>query len=305
MFKDLLNNINNKYNTIKEQNNLYKELLNTTTTISDFLPIPTQTNKQISEHLILYITNTSPDISKTKASIIANLIPINETYLDVYYAKEILTNNELFLIPTNLQLWIITPTSYKTLTLDQNQISIIKTNFMSKSILFNNTLLEINGTNEKINKLINILTNQNERQNIINKQTEYLCGIIPIYQQINAINSGISVDNDNNIVFHTKEKNYKYNVKEITNYEILLDNQTYYSKENISKTTINAMSSSCYQISIRITTRDNKIIIPILLPSTMGSKYQLHDTIFQTNINFTKSIIKKLNELSTNEQKSK
>ena len=52
MFKDLLNNINNKYNTIKEQNNLYKELLNTTTTISDFLPIPTQTNKQISEHLI-------------------------------------------------------------------------------------------------------------------------------------------------------------------------------------------------------------------------------------------------------------
>ena len=298
MFKDLLNNINNKYNTIKEQNNLYKELLNTTDTITDLLPIPPQSNKQISEHLITYITNNSPDISKTKAHLIANLIPITETYLEVYYAKEIKTSQELFIVPTNLRLWIITPNSYKTLALDTNQISIIKTNFMSKSILFNNVLLEINGNTEKINKLVNILTNINERQYIIKNQIAYLCGITPIYQQINSINSGISIDNNNNVVFHTKENNYKHHITELTNYEILLDNQSYYSKTKISKTTINAMSNSCYQISLRITINNtNQIIIPILEPSSIGSKYTLHDTIFQTNINFAKSIINKLEEI--------
>lgn len=305
MFKDLLTNINNKYNTIKDQNNKYKELLQTTTTITDLLPIPEQNNKEISEHLITYITNTSPDISKTKAILIANLIPITETYLDVYYAKEILTNKELFIIPTNRQLWIITPTSYKTCLLNEIQISIIKTNFMSKSVLFNNVLLEINGNTDKINKLVNIITNQIERQNIINEQTKYLCGIIPIYQQINSIYSGISIDNNNNIVFHTKENNYKCNINTITNYEILLDNQSYYSKTNISKTTINAMSNSCYQISLRITFENNyQITIPILEPNNLGSKYQLHDTIFQTNINFAKSIINKLEEILQNKNLS-
>lgn len=298
MFKDLLNNINNKYTTLKEQNNLYKELLNTTDTITELLPISKETDTQISEHLITYITNNSPDISKTKAHLIANLIPITETYLEVYYAKEIKTNQELYIIPTNLKLWIITPTSYKTLPLDSNQISIIKTNFMSKSVLFNNILLEINGNTEKINKLVNILTNINERQFIIKRHTAYLCGITPIYQQINSINSGISIDNNNNIVFHTKENNYKHHITEITNYEILLDNQSYYSKTNISKTSINAMSNSCYQISLRITINNtNQIIIPILEPSSIGSKYNLHDTIFQTNINFTKKIINKLEEI--------
>lgn len=298
MFKDLLNNINNKYNTIKEQNNLYKELLDTSNTLTDLLPIPDKTNNQISEHLITYIINSSPDISKTKAYIIANLIPINETYLEVYYAKEIKTNQEIYIIPTNQRLWIITPNSYKTLPLDTNQISIIKTNFMSKSVLFNDILLEINGNTEKINKLVNIINNKNERQNIINKETAYLCGITPIYQQINSINSGISIDNNNNIVFHTKENNYKHHISEITNYEILLDNQSYYSKTNISKTTINAMSNSCYQISLRITINNtNQIIIPILEPSSVGTKYTFQDTIFQTNINFAKSIINKLEEI--------
>ena len=58
------------------------------------------------------------------------------------------------------------------------------------------------------------------------------------------------------------------------------------------------MSNSCYQISLRITINNtNQIIIPILEPSSIGSKYTLHDTIFQTNINFAKSIINKLEEI--------
>lgn len=301
MFKKFLNNINNKYQTIKEENNQYKELLKTTTTFNNFYTLPLQTNKIISEHIIHEITESCPDINRTKANIIATTIPINETILNVFYAKEILTNKEFFIIPTNLNLWIINTIEYKILSLDNNQLSIIKNNIMSKTILFNNTLLEINGNNEKINKLIMLLTNKLERQNIITEKTKYLCGIIPTYQQINSINRGISIDAYNNIVFHSKENNYKYRINQITNYEILLDNQTYYSKLYQSKTTITSMNNSCYQISIRITIENNTtIIIPILEPNPLGTKYQIQDSTFQNNLNFSKKIINKLEEYFPN-----
>ena len=169
---------------------------------------------------------------------------------------------------------------------------------MSKTILFNNILLEINGSNDKINNLISIITNETTRQNITREKRKYLCNITPIYQKINANYSGISIDNQNNIVFHSKENNYLLNINNISNYEILLDNQSYLSKTTKVKNAITNFQNSCYQITLRITTKDNQtIIIPILEPNSFGNKYQGHDTIFQTNLNFAISITNKLDEL--------
>lgn len=302
MFDKIKNSIQNKLNTIKEENEKYKELLNTTTILSNLSPLPNQNQKQISEHIIHYITTNCPNINQNKAILIANLIPLEETYLEVYYAKEILTNKEFFIIPTNLRLWIINPTEYIILPLDNHQISIIKNNLMSKTILFNNILLEINGNNEKVDTLINILTNPTLRKNIILERTKYLCGITPIYQNINSINSGISIDKEKNIVIHNKENNHKCNIIDITNYEILLDNQSYYSKDNTQKKVITTFNSSCYQITIRITIQNNyQIIMPILEQNAFGTKYQSHDSIYQNNLNFAMTIIKTLENLLTNQ----
>jgi len=294
-----LNSAKDKINTIKEENELYQKLLDTSTALKDFTPIQ-QTNKEITEYIVHYIHNNCPDINKDKATIIAHLIPITETLLEVYYAKEILTNNEYFIIPTNYKLWIISTEKYKLLPLDNNEISIIKNNLMSKIIILNNVLLEINGTSEKINKLINILTNPTIRQNIIQEETNYLCGIVPTYQKINSLKSGISIDKDKNIVIHSKENNFKYHISKIINYEILLDNQIHYSKISNSKTTITNFNTSCFKISIRFTTQDNtQIIIPILEPNNFGTKYQSHDTIFQTNLTYATELIKILETLHT------
>lgn len=306
MFDKIKTTINNKFNgvkdkinTLKEENELYQKLLDTSTTLQDFQPNQ-KTNQEITEYIVHYIHTTCPDINTDKATIIAHLIPITETLLEVYYAKEILTNNEYFIIPTNYRLWIISTQNYKILSLDNNQISIIKNNLMSKVLLLNNVLLEVNGTTEKINKLINILNNPTIRQNIIQEETNYLCGIIPTYQKINSLKSGISIDKDKNIVIHSKENNYKLHISGITNYEILLDNQIHYSKNSNSKTTITNFNTSCFKISIRFTTQDNtQIIIPILEPNNFGTKYQSHDTIFQTNLTYATELIKILESLQT------
>lgn len=297
MLNNLINNMKNKINTIKEENENYNKLLSNSSKFTNLRPLPNLTNKII-EGKINYITKTCQDINKDKAIIINKLIPIDETYLTIIYSKEIITNTEYFLIPTNKYLWIINTNNYGVLPYQNITIcNIIKNNIMSKTINLNNVILEINGNDININDFINLLTDINYRNNIIKEKTAYLCNIIPIYQQINKINSGISIDKDKNIVFHSNTFNYKYNYQEITNYELLLDNSPIINKNSSNNNHITSMQNNCYSISIRITTNNNTFTIPILEPNTIGTKYTYQDSIFQSNINFAKEIINKLNEL--------
>lgn len=297
MFEKTINNIKDKYNTKKKENEIYNQLLQTTNTFQNLFPITT-TNQEIQEHKITDITNNCPDINKEKATIITKLIPLEETFLTTIYGIEIKTNKEYYIIPTNKYLWIISQTNFGAYPYQNLNAKIIKNNLMSKTILFNNILLEINGNNEKIENLLKIINNQTLREQIIINKTSYLQGIIPTYQKINSIFSGISIDNQLNIVFHTKQENLKCTLNEIINYEILIDKQIYLSKNTETSTRMTNFFKDCYQISIRITTPNKILIMPILEPNSFGTKYNFNDTILQNNLNFAKIIIEKLNDLT-------
>ena len=301
MFKELIKNITNKVNekvnTIKEENEHYKQLLETTTTFKNLCPIPIL-NIEIPIHKVTTITNDCPDINKEKAELISKLISIEETFLTVIYAKEIKTNQEYYLIPTNKYLWIINPTNYGAYQYQNLTCKIIKHNIMGTTILLNNILLETTSTNDKVNNLISILTNTNYRENVIKEKTSYLCGITPIYQKINNIYSGISIDANANIIFHNKVENIKCTIQDISYYEILLDNSIIFSSKNTTSSKISTFQNSCYQISVRITTKNNQsITLPILEPNSFNTKYQRNDTIFQTNLNFAQELINTLKSL--------
>ena len=295
MLNKIINNIKDKINNIKKENENYNISLNNSIIFDNLKPL-TQYNNYITEKNINYIIQNSPDINKEKATLICKLIPIDETFISISYTKEIKTNTEYYILLTNKYIWIISNNGYKIINYSNiNSCTIIKNNLMSKIINFNNIILEINGNNESINNFINILTNENYRNQIILTNTSYLCGIIPIYQKINYLNSGISISNDKNIVFHTKDFNYKYNYQNITNYEIMLDNTTITSKEK--RTNITSMQNSCYTISLRITTKDKQFLIPILEQNSLGSKYNYQDSVYQKNIKFAYELIYKLDEL--------
>ncbi len=297
MLKNMLNNLQNKYNTKMKENDNLEQLLQTSTIFQNLFPIP-KTNEEPSENKTYFITNDCPDINEEKAKQIAKLLPLQETYLTVVYSKELLTNKIYYLILTNQYLWVISENNYGAYPYTNLTCQIIKNNLMSKVILLNNILLEVNGTT-KIEKFTNMINNSNDREKIIQEKTSYLCNIIPIYQKINKNGSGISIDNQSNIVFHNKQNNFKCNINEISNYEILLDNQPYLSKNSNTSSKITSFQTSCFQISIRITTINNQIfVMPILEANTFNSKYTTHDSIFQTSIEFSKIIIAKLNELS-------
>ena len=201
----ITNKVNEKVNTMKEENEKYKQLLKTTTTFQNLFPIP-ELPQEIQQHKIATITNECPDINKEKAKLISSLIPIEQTFLDIIYTQETKTKQEYYLIPTDKYFWVISQNSYGIYNYQNLNCQIIKSNLMSKTILLNNILLEASGNDIKINTLIAILTNPPIRTQIITKKIAYLCGITPNYQKINSIYSGISLDNNTNIVFHTKNE---------------------------------------------------------------------------------------------------
>ncbi len=296
MFRKILSNIQDKYNTIKKENEVSDQLLQKTSTFQKLFPIEVK-NIEIPENKVFYITTNCPDINTEKAQQIAKLIPVQETYLEVFYTKELLTNQEYYLIPTNQYLWVISPTTYGAFSYNNLSLQIIKNNLMSKIILLSNILLEVNGTPSKIDTLQNIINHPQIRNKIIQEKTAYLEGITPTYQKINKLGTGLSLENNQTIVFHNKETSLKCSPKELTNYEILLDSQVYLSKNSATSKTISNFQTSCYQISIRVTTTQT-FLIPILEPNTFGTKYNAHDSLFQTNLNFAKEIIHILNTLT-------
>ena len=287
MFNNLINNIQNKISTIKEENENYNNLLKSSSYITGLQPIPPLDNIKPIEGKIKIITDLCPDINKEQATIISKLIPLSETYLSINYSKEIITNTNYILVTTNKYLWIK----------NIKNCNIVKNNVMGKIINLNNIILDINGNEPNINNFINILTNQDFKNILIKEKASYLCDIIPTFQLLNKIYSGISLDNNLNIVFHTKTENYKCNIKDIINYELILDNSLIMGKRENTAGKVTSMQNSCYSITIRITTKDKTFLIPILEPNAMNTKYTYQDSTYITNISFAREIINKLNEL--------
>ena len=149
MLNKILNSLKNKYQEKKEENDTLNNLLETTSTFETLIPIPELSNDYL-EYKTSYITNNCPDINETKAKKITKLIPIDETYLEALYAKELKTKQEYYIRPTNKYLWIINEEKYGAFYYNNLSCSIIKNNLMSKVLLLNNILLEINGTENKI-----------------------------------------------------------------------------------------------------------------------------------------------------------
>ena len=293
----MFDKIINKLNNIKKENQEYNRLLEISKTFINLKPLPKLSELDVKKN-INQITNICPDINKEKAIIISKIIPVYETYLDVLYIKETKTNIDYWLIPTNYQIWIINEKTYGIIPYQNVTIcKIVKNNLMSKIINLNNIVIEINGNDNKINNFINLLTNTEFKTNYIKEKTNYLCGITPTYQLINNINSGISIDKDNNIVFHSEKNNYKTTKDELTNYEILLDNIPIISKNQSRNTNINTFQNSCYSITLRVTTKTTNFQIPILEQNSLGTKYNIQDGTYQNNINFAKALIKKLDEI--------
>ena len=296
MFKQLLTQVQNKYKEKLEENEKYKELLNKANTLPKFYnhSYPLNNKLTISYKLLMDIC---PDLNENDAIILRKTIPIDELILSCVYATECKTNVKFYFVATTKYLWLINTEGYLKYNYQNLTIEVIKNGILSKTILLSNMLFNINGTNETLLTFIKLFQDTNYREDEINKKLEILCNTIPRIFYLNDLESGISIGTNNEIIFHTKTFHYKYNIKDIKNYELLIDNTVVEEKKSIHRNRITANKNSCYEMTIRITIDNNTFLIPILEKNDFSTLYSSTSKEFRENIEFASNIIDILDDL--------
>ena len=296
MFKQLLNQVQNKYKEKLEENEKYKELLNKAATLPKFYNYshPLNNKLTISYKLLMDIC---PDLNENDAIILREVIPIDELILSCVYANECKTNVKFYFVATTKYLWLVNTEGYLKYNYQDLTIEVIKNSMLSKTILLSNMLFNINGSNEILLAFIKLFQDSNYREDEINKKLEILCNTVPSIYYLNDIASGISIGINNEIVFHTKTFHYKYNIKDIKNYELLLDNTVVEDKKSNHRNRITANKNSCYEMAIRITTDDNTFLIPTLEKNAFTTLYSSTSREFRENREFASKLINLLDDL--------
>ncbi|HIT37261.1 MAG TPA: hypothetical protein IAB59_02125 [Candidatus Onthousia faecipullorum] len=296
MFKELLTQVQNKYKEKLEENEKYKELLNKVNILPKFYNYSHTLNNKLTISYKL-LMDICPDLNENDAIILREVIPIDELILSCIYANECKTNVKFYFIATTKYLWLVNKEGHLKYNYQDLTIEVIKNSMLSKTVLLSNMLFNINGSNEMLLSFIKLFQDSNYREDEINKKLEILCNTIPRIFYLNSLASGISISINNEIVFHTKVFHYKYNIKDIKNYELLLDNTVVEEKKSNHRNRITANKNSCYEMMLRITTDNNTFFIPILEKNTFSALYSSTSKEFRESREFASNIINLLDDL--------
>lgn len=297
MLKNIFGGIKDKYKKFQEEGNLYDKLLVNAYTLPTFYPFQNKDKNEITISPKI-LTDLCADLNLEDAYAIRSVIPIDDEVISCLYAIECKTNIKLYLVLTTKYLWFIKDHGYLKYDYNNLVVSVIKNGFMSKVVSISNMLFNIHGVNEEIDKFVKFFIDNSYRGEVLSKYNSILCGSVPTTYYLNDIGSGISIGSDNSVIFHTKEFHYKYMIKDIKNYELLLDDMVAREKRSMHRDRLTGGKNSCYGMSIRVTANDKMFIIPILERSTFNTLYSSSTEVFRNNKAFCDTLINLLDDLN-------
>ncbi len=232
---------------------------------------------------------------------IASLIDIDETVIYISFVRQKKDDKDFIITLTDKKILVNDKEKYLIYRYDDIKgLYQVNKSLMSQIINFNDIILEIDLNQSDLDIFYNLIMNSNYRNSYALELKKYLCGIIPIYQKINKIGSGISIDNNKNIVFHDRRSNnYLCRCEDISLCELLEDN-TPVIKSGMTATGfgIGAAKQECGTMKLRITLINKQVIeITILEPKVFNATYGHTDTTYLKYFAFGKEIIEKIDEL--------
>ena len=303
MIKDIFSNgvktvqdlVNKKKQEIKEINDLTAN----GNQLNELMPISlNDTSSYFGRENMIFAAGLS--INRTIAKNINQLIPINETVLSVIRANYLKTKKDIYFIATNNKLWLLSNNQTKVYNYSEIfTMKIINSSLLTQGVNFNNMAFNFEGRNNDVFSFIELVTNENKRNEIIGIKTKYLAGITPSVQYLNDNLSGISINDEGICVLHDKcTTNTLVNIKDIEYMQILLDNAVVLTRGKTNMTAQNSSLAPCHKMCIKFVLNDTSYLIDILSENSMSSVYKVEDTAFQTNFKFAISLIDSVNGLS-------
>lgn len=296
MFKQLFNGVQDKYKQMQEESARYQELLGKVFTLPKFYSYTAVDKKRLTVSYKLLMT-MCPDLNEKDAVIVRGLLPIDEICLSCLYATECKTGLKFYFVATTKYLRLINKEGYLKYHYPDLTIDVIKNGMLSKTLLLGNMLFNVNGINEVLLDFVKLFQDANYREELIQKKLGIFCGTVPTVFYLNNIGSGISIGQNHEIVFHTKEFHYKYNISDIKNYELLLDDMVVREKKSNRRGRLTANKNSCYEMVLRITVSDQIFLIPILEKTAFMSLYSSTSVEFMENKAFADGLVNLLDDL--------
>lgn len=293
----ILGNIKSKIAEISTGNTELQKIIDNANIIDNLIPIGDLKRKHI-DPLILKEKNVN--VREDLGTIVVDLIPANEIYLELVYTKELKSKKEYVLILTNKCLWAISKEGYNRYNYDSLKIEVIKKNILSRVVNLSSFILEIFALAEETDNFINIINNPEERNKIITEKAE-IYGTNEEYRALTRYGYGISYDGENNVRFYMGNEHKRFNIQEIENYELLVDNASIQEKKQKQNVRLTSTKTSCYEIKLRITPiKDGIFDIPILVPTPFSSSYQSTSDTYRKSMEFAREIMYQLDELNDN-----
>lgn len=295
--------VKSKSQKIAQDKAKYDNAVNKSLTLGNMLKLEVK-EKDIIPGKVEELKILCPNLTDDNAKFLANVIPIWETYLFACILTEKRTNDKYYMIGTNRWIWFINDYSYKIVNYNEIYLfEVLKKSLMSQVVNFNQIVFIVSDYINNVNKVIRICNDKKYRDSEINNSCKYLCGIIPVYQNLNKIMSGISIDNNKNIVLHDRKKNnIKCTYDEIEDYELMEDQTAVLKKKKEEDShAIPFTKDTCSRISIRVTFKNNTLfMMTILEPTAFSNQYSHNDTVYKNNYNFAKGIIDTLEKFNPN-----
>lgn len=296
MFKQFFRGVQDKYKQMQEEEARYQELLGKVFLLPKFYPYTPVDRKKLT---ISYkpLMNMCPDLNEGDAVVVRGIIPIDEVPLACLYTTECKTALKFYFVATTKYLWLINKDGYLKYHYQNLTIDVIKNGMLSKTLLLGNMLFNVNGINEVLLDFVKLFQDANYREELIQKKLGIFCGTVPTVFYLNNIGSGISIGQNHEIVFHTKEFHYKYNISDIKNYELLLDDMVVREKKSNRRGRLTANKNSCYEMVLRVTVSDQIFLIPILEKTAFMSLYSSTSVEFMENKAFADGLVNLLDDL--------
>ena len=299
--KNIFNKVNDFVNAKKEEHELYNQK------IANSKVFELTNNVTINENYVVLgnayeYTGMCPYIDLEFAKTIDGIIPINEVVLSIVYLTQKKDNENYIMVFTNLRIIVMDKEKYHNYNYNEiTTLGVIGKYLMSQVVDFNGIIVGMDITQTEFNIIYGLITDIQYRNNYIMEKSKYLCGINPIYQKLNKISSGISIDQNGIIVFHNKKiNNYICKYSDILNYEIIEDNTPVLKrKTNEQSQAMGFSKKECMQITLRVTLTNNQVFeINILEPTTFSNSYSHTDSRYIIEFDFVKEIMDKLDSMN-------
>lgn len=296
MFKEFFTGVQDKYKKMQEEEARYQELLGKVFTLPSFYPFSPADKRKLTISYKL-LMDMCPDLNEKDAILIRGLIPMDELVFSCLYASECKTGVKFYFVATTKYLWLIQESGYLKYQYSNFSVEIVKNGLMSKILLMGNMLFTVNGLKDVVDLFVKLFQDTNYREEMIHKNISIFCGSIPRICYLNDIFTGVSIGVNHEIVFHTKEFHYMYNIHDIDNYELLLDDMVIREKKSSRRGRLTANKTSCYQMTLRVTAKEQNFVLPILERSSFSSLYSSTSVVFMENKAFADKIIDILDEM--------